>query len=126
MLLLKSADKLGLADDVALHGLLEILFGGGMEAVQRDVERVKLEEVAVAPDGRARSSVTFLLHVVHSVCRPSWQGAGMHALWQAAEGRRKVVNHPVNEGARGRLGIGRVRIVDDERQALRVLRHARP
>ena len=47
---------LGLLDDVAFHGLLELLFGGRAEVGKLDVERVELEEIPVPADGRARAA----------------------------------------------------------------------
>ena len=52
-------------------------------------------------------------HVV-KLTRPACR----HALWQAVDARRQVVEHPVDPGHLRRLRVWRVGVVDDQGQAL--------
>src|SRR5690606_10677197 len=110
-------DELRLCDDVTLHRVEERLLGGFAQVAQARVERVELEEIAVASDGRTGASVTGATPVVRAFSRALWEPA---SLGDAVCVGRDVVHHPVNPRALGRRGIGRIGIVDDEREALRV------
>src|SRR5688572_21647216 len=62
--LLIRPDDLGVADDVALQGLLEVGLRRRPQVGELDVERVELEEVAVAADRRAGAAPAGLPPVV--------------------------------------------------------------
>src|SRR5688572_3330967 len=66
--LLVGADQLALGEHVAFHRLLELGLGRPVE-LERGVERIQLEEVAVPPDGRARPAVVLAPEVVHAGAR---------------------------------------------------------
>jgi CheY-like chemotaxis protein len=119
LLLLVRAYELGLREHVALHRGLELGFRRGFELGQERVERVELEEVAMPSDGRAGAAVARAVPIVHA-----FGGAGVLA--RVAEGvsvRRKIADDPVHPCPLRRLGVGSVRIVDDEGEALRVRGH---
>src|SRR2546427_2264346 len=83
-----------------------------------------LWEVAVPPDGRARAAVAGALPVVRPLRGPRRQA--LHALGEPCGGRRQVVQHPVHPGHLRRGRVRRIRVVDDEGEALRPGRHGRP
>ena len=65
-------------------------------------------------DGRTGTVVASTLPVVEAFTPARRE---LTAFGQRGGGRRKVVNDPVDPGGLGRLRIGRIRIVDDEREA---------
>src|SRR5512139_3586004 len=62
--LLIGADELGVRDHMSLHRRFDLRLGGFAKIAERLVERVELEEVAVAPDGRAGAAIVRPLPVV--------------------------------------------------------------
>src|SRR5687767_7335929 len=59
--------QLRLRQDMTLHRLQELRFGGCFQVSEERVERMELEEVAMPPDRRARTAVTGTLPVVLAV-----------------------------------------------------------
>ena len=57
---------------------------------------------------------------------PAGRSRGGHRLREALRRRRQVVEHPVDPGHLRRLRVGRVRVVHDQHEALRPVRHPRP
>src|SRR3954467_11611139 len=106
------------------HRLFQSVFPGRAELPEHRVERVELEEIAVPSYGWTWTTVPALLPVVQPVARA---GRWCHlVLLESGRGRRDVVEQPVNVGGRRRPWIGCVRIIDDQCQADRIVRHAAP
>src|SRR6185295_2987051 len=124
--LLIGADQLGPVEDVPGHRILQPRLGGPAEIGQLAVEGVELEEVAVASDRRTRPAVAGALPVVQAFAGAGRQVRGGDSPRQAGGGNGDVVEHPMDPGGLRCPRIGRVRIVDDQRQAARRLRRARP
>src|SRR5262249_59020930 len=75
--LLVRADELALREDVTAHRREELVLGGRREGRQGHVERVELEEVAVAADGPAGPAVAGALPVVLARARAGGQRAAL-------------------------------------------------
>src|SRR5690606_17826878 len=97
-LLLVGAHQRALRKDVTVHRLLQLVLGGRGEGAELGVQRVELEEVAVAADRRARSAPRRLLPVVLAHPRAGRQAGLAGVLGQAGGAGRDVVEHPVNPG----------------------------
>ncbi len=99
---------------------------GRTKVRQRDVERVQLVEVPVPSDGWARTAVTGATPIVRALAGAGRQRRRLDALGQSGGRRGDVDEHPVDPRHLRRGGIGRVRVVDDEREAPGVRGRAAP
>src|SRR3954462_15755831 len=73
LLLLVRPHEHGLAEDVAMHRLLEIRLARFAEIAEHDVQRVQLVKVAVASDRWARAVETGAVPVVDAFACSGWQ-----------------------------------------------------
>src|ERR1700687_1756281 len=105
-----------------LHRLLKLRLGGVLQALQLRVERVELEEVAMAADRGAGAAVRLLSPIIGALHRACWQCALCGVLRTLRRGRWNVVHDPVHVHALRLGGIWRVGIVDDENEAARSIR----
>ena len=117
------ANKFGLGKDAAFHGAFDVGLGGVSLEVQFRIERVQLEKIAVRLAGRrARSPVTDFAEIISALAGPTRKLLLLRDSLRKLSGiRGQVEEHPVHPRAHGS-----VRIVHDERQALRFCRHLIP
>jgi HAMP domain-containing protein len=109
--------------DVALHGALEIFFGGAGLEIHFGVEGIELEEVAMElAAGRARATITNLVEVVGALARAvgGLRGLGK-ILRQRTQCGRHVKHYPMNPGSDRGVGI-----VRNQRETLRGVRRGLP
>src|SRR5690606_37897404 len=105
--LLVRPDELTLRDHVAAHRLLEGGLRGLSEVRQDGIERVHLEEIAVAPLGRARAPPADLAKIALSVAHAAAdRRRGLRALRDRPRRRRDIVEHPMHEDLLRSGGVG--------------------
>src|SRR6266581_2977059 len=117
------ANQFGLREDVALHGALDVGFGGASFQIQFRIERVELEKIAVRLAGRrARPAVTDFAEIIAALTRAIRKLLLLRDSLRKLSGvRGQVEEHPVDPRAHGSVGI-----VHDEREALRLCRRIIP
>src|SRR5438445_7876232 len=95
----KLPHELALGDDVVVHGLDHNILGGAFFQIQRLVEGIELEVIAMSSGRRRGAAVTELLEIVLplngalNVNLPAWSRA------QFASVGGNVEQHPVDPGA---------------------------
>src|SRR6266487_1901998 len=114
-----TADKLGLPEDVALHGSFDLGFGGSRFQIQLRIEGVEFEEIAMRLARRwAWTAVSDFAEIVAALAGAIRKLFLLRdSLGKFLRIRRQVKQHPVHPGAHRRVGI-----VHDEREALRLCR----
>ncbi len=107
---------------MAAHRREQILLGRAGGEIELRIERVEREHIAVRAGRRTRAAVSDLAKVVLplAAAAPDLIACG-HPFGQSGGRRGKAVNHPMDPDA-GR----RVRVVADEREALRRRRDSAP
>src|SRR5580700_9068769 len=123
---LVGADELCLRNHMTLYRIQKLSFRRVPEIRQHHVERGKLVKVSMPPDRWTGAAVTGPLPIVETLLRSRWKAAFCCALRKAMHVGRNVVHDPMHPRHLGRARIGRVRIVDDQREALRALWSSRP
>ena len=73
LLLLISADQLGVSDNMTVHRLFQIRFGRPIQVGQNRIQRVELVKVAVISDLRAWSAITRTMPVVEPLAGALWK-----------------------------------------------------
>ncbi|OGB02557.1 MAG: hypothetical protein A3E79_12505 [Burkholderiales bacterium RIFCSPHIGHO2_12_FULL_61_11] len=120
------ANQFGMRKNMALHGLLKSGFVGIFQIRKLDIQGEKLVEIAMPAYRRARSAVAGAPPIVPPLQDSRSKVFGGDAFRQTMDSRWQVVQHPVHPGHFWRCGVGRVRVIDDQDQALRAGRHTRP
>src|SRR5262249_24539672 len=77
-------DELRLLDDMPGHRLLDVGLCSRSEIAKRAVQRVELEEIPMAPDRRARTTITAMPEIVLPFASPLRQVRRLHAFRQPA------------------------------------------
>src|SRR5215470_17022724 len=80
-----------LAENMTLHGALEVCLRRTLEIRQCRIERVQLVEIAMTADRWTRSAVAGAVPVVHAFARAGRKFRRLHGLGQPGGGRRNVV-----------------------------------
>src|SRR5262245_7650806 len=117
------AHELALGQDVTFHGRDQLVLRRAGGQVERRVQRVELEKVAMrlAPR-RGRAAVADVAEVVLALLRAAGKLLlGRHAFGQLAPVAGEVEEHPVDPGAARRVGV-----VADQGEARGPLRRVRP
>src|SRR5678816_649745 len=86
--------QLGLANNVALHGLFELCLSRLLQVRQQGVKRVEFMEVAVTADRRTWSSVASTLPVIQAFL--GTRGQRLDAFRQPLTRRRQIIEHPMH------------------------------
>src|ERR1700688_501493 len=123
---LVGADELCLRNHMTLHRIQKLSFRRVPEIRQHRIERGKLVKVSMPPDRWTGAGVTGPFPIVEALLRSRWKTAFCRALRKAMHVGRNVVHDPMHPRHPGRARIGRVRVVDDQREALRALWSSRP
>src|SRR6266581_6245545 len=113
------ANQFGLREDVALHGALDIGFGGSGFQIEFRIEGVEFEEIAMWLAGRwAWTAVSDFAEIVAALAGAVRKLILLRdSLGKFLRVRREVKQNPVHPGAYRRVGI-----VHDECEALRLCR----
>src|ERR1700694_4948086 len=123
---LVGADELCLRNHMPLHRIQKLSFRRVPEIRQHRVERGKLVKVSMPPDRWTGAAVTGPFPIVEALLRSRWKAAFCRALRNAMHVGRNVVHDPMHPRHLGRAWIRRVRVVDDQYEALRALWRSRP
>ena len=111
-----ASHKVPLAEEVALHGFLDLNFGGARFQTEFAIQRIEFEVVVVCGPGRwARPTVTNAWEIVAPLARTARELALFgDRLREAARLARQIVEHPVDPSTTRSIGV-----IDDERESLR-------
>src|SRR5258706_3066119 len=124
--LLVGANQRRLSEHMVPHRSLDRSLVGPTEAREHGIEGVELVEVAMTAYRGARTVIACPIPAVEADHCPRWHRIGLNALGKPIGCRRQIVKNPMNPGDLGCLWIGRIRIVDDEDEALCRLRYSGP
>src|SRR5437667_6379530 len=117
------ANEFGLRQDVALHGAFDVgLRRAGVQAEFR-VEGIQLEEIAMRlARRRARTAIASFAEIIPALARSARKLILLrHSFRKFSRIRRKIVEHPVDPGSCGSVGI-----VHDQRKGLGIYRRIIP
>src|SRR5882762_6197598 len=120
------ADELRLRNHMALHRIQKLSFCRVPEIRQHRVERGELVKISMPPDRWTGAAVTGPFPIVEALLRSRWKATFCRALRKAMRVGRNVVHDPMHPRRLGSARIGRVRVVDDQHEALRALWSSRP
>src|SRR5260221_4952158 len=123
---LVGADELCLRNHMTLHRIQKLSFRRVPEIRQHRVERGKFVKVSMLARRWTGAAVTGPFPIVEALLRSRWKVAFCRTLRKAMRVGRNVVHDPMNPRHLGRARIRRVRVVDDQREALRALWSSRP
>src|SRR5262245_37200164 len=123
---LVGADELVLFQDVAFHRSLELRLGRLAEVAQHGVERIELVKIPVLALRRAGTAISCALPVVDSFAGATRQVFASDRRRQSGRIRWDVVEHPVNPGHLRCRRVRGIRVIYDQREALRAGRQAAP
>src|SRR6266478_6453880 len=111
---------------MTLHRIQKLSFRRVPEIRQHRVERGKFVKVSMLARRWTGAAVTGPFPIVEALLRSRWKVAFCRTLRKAMRVGRNVVHDPMNPRHLGRARIRRVRVVDDQREALRALWSSRP
>jgi len=125
--LLILANEFRLGENVTLHCVDDSLFGGRGSQVRKDrIKGVEFEKVPMLSNGRRGTTVTCVLPIVFGLHGTIGQVPLLYPLGEPGRRRWEIVQDPVHPRELRLGGIGGIRVVDDEGEALGIWRHIGP
>ena len=109
---------------MTVHHFLQCGFRGLAQIRQDDVQGIEFEKIPMTSDRRAWPAITRLLPVIHSFKSAGWKRDGSHRFGQPIAVAREVVQDPVHPDHSWGRRVRRVRVIDDQCQALSITRDA--
>ena len=116
MMLLISADQLGISDDMVVHRFFKCRLGRLLQIWQDGIQRIELVKIPVVSSRRTWPSRAGMVPVIEPLARPRREVCRRNTLGQPWGTGWNVVQHPVNPSSFRGSGIGRIRIIYDQDQ----------
>ncbi len=115
--------RFAFGEDVAVHGVQQLIAGGFAGNVNLRVERIEFEIIPVRlPRRRTRAAVAHLLEIVHALPRAVRELIALREIFcKSALSRGNVIDDPMNISS-----AGRVWVFEKNREALSSLWRAAP